>query len=178
MATSSRFGKQITEVISTLDKAGVQFALIGGLALASYKVIRATQDIDLLVGAENADRAEDALLTLGYQRLHRSADAANYLRGDERVDLLYACRPIAQHLLLGAAQRNTAFGSLRVISVEGLIGFKLQGLTNDPRRTQDKEDIRALLRANRATMKMNEVREYFRLFDQESLLDEILRTID
>jgi hypothetical protein len=61
-----------------------------------------------------------------------------------------------------------------VVSAEGLIGFKLQALTNDPRRTQDLEDIRALLRANRQTLDQTEVREYFRLFGRESLLDELL----
>jgi len=178
MATASRFGKQIAEIISTLNKIGVRFALIGGLALASYKVVRATQDIDLLVEAESADRIEEVLAALGYHCVHRSAEAANYLRGDERVDLLYASRPIARRLLMAAVARKTAFGSLRVISMEGLVGFKLQGLANDPRRTQDLEDIRALLRANRASINMSEVHEYFRLFDQESLLDEILRAID
>jgi hypothetical protein len=63
------------------------------------------------------------------------------------------------------------------VSAEGLIGFKLQGLVNDPRRTQDLEDIRALLRANRTSLDMEEVRGYFRLFDRESLLDELVREI-
>jgi hypothetical protein len=178
MTTTSRLGRQITEVISTLNEIGARFALIGGLALASHKVIRATQDVDLLVAAENADGVEQALTKLGYQRLHRSADAANYLRGDERVDLLYASRPLARRLLTEAAESKTVFGSLRVVGAEGLIGFKLQGFVNDPRRTQDREDIRALLRANRATLDMIDVREYFRLFDQEPLLDEILRNLD
>ena len=63
------------------------------------------------------------------------------------------------------------------MGAEGLIGFKLQGLVNDPRRTQDLEDIRALLRANRATLDMEELREYFQLFDREALLDELLREV-
>ena len=83
-------------------------------------------------------------------------------------------RPIARRLLAAAPEHRTPFGVLRVISAEGLIGFKLQGLVNDPRRTQDLEDIRALLRANRATLKMEEVREYFRLFEREPLLVELL----
>lgn len=70
------------------------------------------------------------------------------------------------------------FGTLRVVSSEGLIGFKLQGLVNDPRRTQDLEDIRALIRANRATVNIDKLREYFRLFNRESLLDELLNEID
>lgn len=63
---------------------------------------------------------------------------------------------------------------MRVISAEGLIGFKLQGWVNNPRRTQDLEDIRALIRANRETLDLAEVREYFRIFKHESLLDGIL----
>jgi hypothetical protein len=69
---------------------------------------------------------------------------------------------------------KTAFGNLRVVSAEGLIGFKLQALVNDPRRTQDLEDIRALLRGNRHALDMEQVRGYFQLFERESLLDEIL----
>jgi hypothetical protein len=41
-------------------------------------------------------------------------------------------------------------------------------------RTQDLEDIRALIRANRATLNLTEVREYFLLFDRAALLEEIL----
>jgi hypothetical protein len=63
------------------------------------------------------------------------------------------------------------------ISTEGLIGFKLQGLVNDPRRTQDLEDIRALLKANRTGLDLVEVREYFQLFNRDSLLDELLKEI-
>jgi hypothetical protein len=91
---------------------------------------------------------------------------------------LFASRPIARRLLGDAVAQTTAFGVLRVISAEGLIGFKLQGLVNDPRRTQDLEDIRALMRANRATLDMLEVREYFRLFGREALLDELLNARD
>jgi hypothetical protein len=175
--STSRLGKQIQEVASALDSIGVRFALIGGLALASHRVVRATQDVDLLVNLEDADAIERELLRLGYSSLHRSNDAANYARNDQRVDLLYASRPISRRLLAGARETNTALGKLCVISAEGLIGFKLQGYMNDASRTQDLEDIRALLRANRPGLDMDEVRGYFRLFDKESMLDEILREI-
>jgi hypothetical protein len=60
------------------------------------------------------------------------------------------------------------------VSAEGLIAFKLQGWVNDSRRSQDLEDIRALIRANSGTLRMEDVQKYFRLFDRESLLQEIL----
>jgi hypothetical protein len=160
-----------------LAESGVRCALIGGLALGPHKVVRATHDIDLLIDLDHADPVDRELISLAYRCLYRSRDAANYARGDERVDLLYASRPIARRLLAEAEVRDTALGTLRVISLEGLIGFKLQGLVNDPRRTQDLEDIRALLRANRQTVDLTQVREYFQLFEREGLLDELLESL-
>ena len=149
MAPVSRLGRQIEEIILCLDRLGAATALIGGLALAPYDVIRATSDVDLLADARLADSIDCELRKLGYQCLHRSADVANYVRGDERVDFLFAVRPAAAALLASAVTHQTPFGELRVVGLEGLIAFKLQGFVNDPRRTQDLEDIRALLRANR-----------------------------
>jgi hypothetical protein len=174
MTSHSRLGKQIEEIVSTLGAAGATFALIGGLALAPYKVVRATQDVDLLTDASMADAIHNALLALGYRCLHRSDDAGNYQREDERVDLIYAHRPAALRLLATASALQTPFGQLNVVSPEGLIGLKLQGFVNNPRRTQDLEDIRALLAANRKSLDMDEVREYFRLFGKESLLQELI----
>lgn len=175
---TSRLGKQLEEVIATLNKEGARFALIGGLALAPYKVVRATQDVDLLVDADLAGVVDQALIAVGYNCIHRSADAANYLRGDQRLDFLYARRPAARQLLQTASELETPFGTLRVVSAEGLIAFKLQGWVNDPRRTRDLEDIRALIRANRTTLKMAEIQDYFRLFNRESLLEEILSELE
>lgn len=170
----SRLGAQIKETIATLERVGARFALIGGLALAPYKVVRATQDVDMLVDADLAHALDAELTKLGYRCLHRSADAANYLRGDQRLDLLYARRPAARRLLTSARQLQTPFGDLYVVSAEGLIAFKLQGWVNNPRRTQDLEDIRALIRANRDTLNMVDVREYFAMFDRVGVLEEIL----
>jgi predicted nucleotidyltransferase len=175
VAAASRLGRQLEEIIASLSKVDARFALIGGLALASHKVIRATQDIDLLTDSEKAGDIDRELVALGYLCLHRSPDAGNYLRGDERVDFIYASRPAALGLLSNASAIQTAFGEVRVVSPEGLIGLKLQGFVNNPRRTQDLEDIKALIAANRLELKMDEVREYFRLFNREELLEEILR---
>jgi hypothetical protein len=175
MTATSGLGRQIAEVTAMLNGIGAPFALIGGLALASYHVVRATQDVDLLVPLENADEIDAQLMNLAYRCLHRDSNAANYVRNRERVDVLYASRPIALRLLQNAKQLITSLGTLRVISAEGLIGFKLQGFVNDPNRTQDLEDIRALLRANRNQLDLSEVREYFQLFDKEALLDDLLQ---
>jgi hypothetical protein len=174
----SRLAQQISEVLDAFRAFQTPPALIGGLALSAHKVVRATQDVDFLADADDADRLHELLLALGYRCLHRSGDAANYLRGDQGLDFLYAHRPIARRLLADAEERDTAMGTLRVISAEGLIGFKLQGLVNNPARTRDLDDIRALLRANHAALNMDEVRRYFVLFDRIDLLNELVAGID
>lgn len=166
--------EQIREALSMFAQSGTQPALIGGLAVVAHQVVRATQDVDFLVAAEAADKVHSALLNLGYQCLYRSEDAANYVRGTEGLDLLYAHRPLARRLLAQATSRETPMGRLHVISVEGLIGFKLQGFTNDATRTRDLDDIRALMQRHRQTLDMVELREYFALFNQSELLDELL----
>ena len=170
----SRLVDQIKEALAAFVDLKTPPALIGGLAVAAHHVVRATQDVDFLADADDADRLHTLLLKLGYHCIHRSEDAANYLRGDEGLDLLYAHRPVARRLLRAAQERDTGLGRLRVITAEGLIAFKLQALVNDPARARDLEDIRELLRANRAALNMDEVREYFVLFDREALLDELI----
>ena len=174
----TRLVDQIREALVVFAGCDAEPALIGGLALAAHNVVRATQDVDFLADSADADRLHEALLQLGYRCVHRSDDAANYLRGDEGLDLLYARRPVARRLLAEAQARETPMGRLRVLSAEGLIGFKLQGYANDPTRARDIDDIRALLRANRVALDMTEVRSYFSLFEREALLDEMLAEID
>jgi len=144
------------------------------LAVAAHQVVRATKDVDFLVDANAADKVHAALLDLGYQCLYRSEDAANYVRGSEGLDLLYAHRPLARRLLGEASKHDTPMGRMRIISVEGLIGFKLQGFVNDATRSRDLDDIRALLKIHQATLNMSELRTYFSLFDRLELLDELL----
>lgn len=166
--------EQIREALTMFANSDTQPALIGGLAVAVHQVVRATKDVDFLVAAEVADKIHNALLNLGYCCLYRSEDAANYVRGTEGLDLLYAHRPLARRLLAQATPRDTPMGRLRVISVEGLIGFKLQGFTNDATRTRDLDDIRALLKIHRASLDLAELREYFALFNQLELFNELL----
>ena len=170
----ANLSEQIREALSMFARNETKPALIGGLAVVAHQVVRATKDVDFLVEAEAADRIHDALLDLGYQCIYRSEDAANYVRVTEGLDLLYAHRPLARRLLAEASERDTPMGPMRIISVEGLIGFKLQGFVNDATRTRDLDDIRALFKIHRASLDMDELRAYFALFHKEELLHELL----
>jgi len=47
-------------------------------------------DVDLLADGDVADAIDAEMRRLGYGRLHRSVDSATFVRGDERVDFLFA----------------------------------------------------------------------------------------
>jgi len=170
----SNLVEQIREALAMFARIGTEPALIGGLAVVAHQVVRATKDVDFLVDADASNRIHVALLQLGYQCLYRSEDAANYVRATEGLDLLYAHRPLARRLLAEASQRNTPMGRMRIINVEGLIGFKLQAFVNDPTRARDVDDIRALLKIHRDSMNREELQTYFVLFNKTDLLDELL----
>lgn len=173
-----RLVDQIKEALAIFAECKTPPALIGGLALAAHNVVRATQDIDFLADAADADKLHGLMLGLGYRCAHRSEDAGNYVRGDDGIDFLYAHRPASLQLLSEAHERDTGMGRLRVISAEGLIGFKLQAYVNNPKRRQDIEDIRSLLRANHGALNMDEVKRYFALFNREELFNELVSDID
>jgi hypothetical protein len=62
-----------------------------------------------------------------------------------------------------------------VVDAEALIGLKLQAVANAPaRRAQDEADIRALLGVGRGALRMELIRDYYRLFDREADLDRLL----
>ena len=172
--TMSNLAAQIREALSMFADNGTQPALIGGLAVVAHSVVRATKDVDFLVEIEAVDKVHDALLNLGYQSLYRSEDATNYTRVAEGLNLLCAHRPLARRLLAQASERDTPVGRMRIISVEGLIGFKLQGFVNDATRTRDLDDIRALVKVQRTSLNMDELHEYFALFNQSELLHELI----
>jgi hypothetical protein len=86
MASGSRLGRQIEEIIATLNGLGARVALIGGLALASHKVIRATQGVDLLADIDLAERIDVSVIALGYRCLHRIwRSSSGGSRGTDRI---------------------------------------------------------------------------------------------
>ncbi len=52
--------------LAAVRRAGVEYALCGGFALAAYGIVRATEDIDLLVRDADLPGLSEALAQLGY----------------------------------------------------------------------------------------------------------------
>jgi hypothetical protein len=59
--------EQLAAIVHALDQAGIEYALVGGLAVAVWGAPRATQDIDLLVRPESVDDVVAAVERFGFR---------------------------------------------------------------------------------------------------------------
>jgi hypothetical protein len=140
--------EELGGIIDALDAGGVDYALVGALALAVHGSPRATTDIDLLVRPEDVERALQAVHPLGYalpaQRMRFSSGVTV-----QRVTKVQAGEALTLDLILaeGALERPWASRShiealdrqLMVVSRGALVEMKaLSG------RLQDLADIRKL----------------------------------
>ena len=58
----SNLAEQIREALSMFAHIGTEPALISGLAVVAHQMVRATKDVNFLVGAEAAGRVHAVLL--------------------------------------------------------------------------------------------------------------------
>jgi hypothetical protein len=59
---------ELRAIVSTLDAAGITYALAGGLAVSIYATPRATEDVDLLLSRDDLTRAVEQLAVLGFRQ--------------------------------------------------------------------------------------------------------------
>ena len=141
---------ELRSVISSLDIAGIPYALCGGLAMAVHGFPRATVDIDILILGNDLDRLEVAVRPLGFN----VADHPRSFRGGaikiRRLSKLHPSEhPLSLDVLLvtPAVQQvwddrqsmEWDFGKISVVSPAGLIALKsLRG------SGRDQDDIKRL----------------------------------
>jgi predicted nucleotidyltransferase len=62
-----RVERVVADACGSLERAGVPYLLIGGLASSTHGRPRATEDVDLLVGQAEAQRALETLAAAGFE---------------------------------------------------------------------------------------------------------------
>lgn len=168
-------------LLETFQREKIDFALIGGFALQAVGITRTTGDIDMLVSNENKEKIKDIMIKHSYKLIHESNDVLNFYSEKfelGRIDFLLAHRKYAVSMLKRAEERTVLKGEfkIKIIKIEDQIGLKVQASSNDPSRMfRDTADIEQLIKNNYLKLDMGLLREYFRLFDREPELDEIIK---
>lgn len=139
---------ELVAVTGALEGAGVEYALVGALAVAVWGAPRATKDVDLLVRAEALEAAMRAVATCGFTL------AAAPLRFRDGMDLQRVTKVergshMTVDFILVNESLEAAWGSRRkiatatshlwVVSRDALVAMKAQAA-----RPQDIADIERL----------------------------------
>jgi hypothetical protein len=143
--------KALEEAAAAMDRHGVSYALIGGLAASYRSQPRFTKDVDFLVEVPQVVLPRllddlhsrgfefDTIATIGEWIQHHMVSLS--YRGI-RVDWLKPLIPAYLHILERATVETWRDRSIRVASAEGLILLKLLAF-----RIQDQVDIENLVAA-------------------------------
>ena len=150
-------------VIETLQRLGVKYALMGGLAVVIHGRVRTTKDIDVLLAVPQLTlpRLLDDLTSAGFPIEQREAITRWNSEGllplnsgsGVRVDFMKVVLPVFDRILSRASDETFHGMPIRVVDVEGLLLLKLIAF-----RPQDQLDIRGLLAANLGRIDLDWVR--------------------
>lgn len=171
----------------TLDAAGMKMAVMGGIALASWKYVRATRDVDLLVGLEGRSeeelleqlraasilpRRQPAIMSLGRLRMVQCTYEPPEAFLDLQVDLLLAECPYQIQALdrRVPAQLAGLNASVFVLACEDLILHKLLA-----GRIIDRIDCISLMQLQRQSLDWSYLRQWARQLSVSDGLDEAWR---
>lgn len=148
----------------TLEPIHAPMAVMGGLALAAWQHVRATQDVDLLVGTEHEKISEvlRPMVSAGFRA--KNSPPTKTLGDIQLIQFLYQPSAILVDIqvaliIVESAYHRTALSrclatrlpgldtEIRVLACEDLILHKLLA-----GRIVDRADVVALLLANRAAL--------------------------
>ncbi|MBX3215956.1 MAG: hypothetical protein KF850_28205 [Labilithrix sp.] len=144
--------QDVLRVAELLEEEGVEYALIGGYALALQGIVRLTEDVDVLVEPtlENARRWVRALAKLpdgaakelvGDDTLHVEPYAIR-VNDEFTVDVMNSASGFSWEQLV---PYRTRVEGINVLSLEGLLRMKEHGRLKDQ---ADAEAIRKVLAAH------------------------------
>jgi len=143
--------QQLGAITRAFEKAGVEYALCGGLAMAIYGFPRATIDIDFLLPDEGLSAARRTAALLGYTL---PASPMNFAKGKIRIERVSKVDPESHDVLtldlllvtpatvkiwFDRRRAKWEMGEIWVVSRSGLIELKKLRLSG-----QDQDDIRRL----------------------------------
>jgi hypothetical protein len=141
---------ELRRLIEALDRAGVEYALAGGLAVSIYAAPRATEDIDVLVARADLERVIAATAPLGFREAGELIRVAGGRLEIQRLvkiegrdllplDLLVPVDASLVALLAGRARIPWEGRQISLVDIEGLRTLKrLRG------SAQDRADLEAL----------------------------------
>jgi len=145
---------ELRAVLGALDRASLEYALVGGLAVAVWGAPRATKDIDLLIQPSDLARALSSLRSCGFtlealpMEFKDGTTIQRVSKVDDTGNLMTVALMLVDHNLAPAwasrCRLPLAEGDVVVVSRDALIAMKALAA-----RPQDLADIQSLKEGDR-----------------------------
>jgi hypothetical protein len=141
---ASNLSNDLLELFAILNERGIQYMLVGGVALLKYVSGRNTDDIDLIIDHDSLGRIPELTIE------DSNPDAARARFRGLRVDLLFTRNPVFR-MVLSKHETQHQFSEItvRCATIKGLVLLKLYAL---PRLYQQGDLQRAALFETDITM--------------------------
>jgi len=144
--------KTLARLSSDLEERGIDYMVIGAVALLAHGYPRFTEDIDLVMTAEGLEKFHEELIGLGYtpafpgarKRLRSTSDNVSIevmttgeYPGDGKPKPVSMPEP---------AEASTEIDGIRFVTLEKLIELKLASGISAPDRLKDLADVQELIK--------------------------------
>lgn len=149
---SSPLQETATRIARLLTELKVDYAIAGALCLAAHGVVRATEDVDVLISREGLDRFKATWLGRGYVDVRPGGKAVRDTVNGVKVDFLIEGdypgdgkpEPVR---FPSPREAGTAAGRMRVVDLKHFLEMKLASGMTAPHRLQDLADVLRLISA-------------------------------
>lgn len=142
----------VRRVASDLERAGIDYSVIGALALNNYEYRRFTEDIDLLMTKEGLQEFREKLVGLGYRPAFEGA-TKKFRTTQENVSVEIVTtgdypgdgkpKPVQFH---NPKDDFIIIDGVKTVTLEKLIELKLASGMTAPHRLKDLADVQELIK--------------------------------
>jgi len=141
----------LRRIVSELDRLGIPYAVVGGIALQHYGIQRSTQDVDMLVTAADLKRIHGEIVGHGYAF---KSPGSRHLRDDVtrvRIEFLVTGdypgdgQPKPVKFDAPAAVREVSSDGIAFVNLPTLIEMKLASAMTAAHRIKDRADVLELI---------------------------------
>src|SRR5215211_2056116 len=144
--------KALVRIVADLDRHGIDYNVIGAIALNQHGYQRFTVDIDLLLSPEGLQKFQDELVGLGYRPAFEGARKKFRSTGENvPIDIIVAGeypgdgkpKPVRFH---DPQENFVVLDGIKTVNLETLINLKITSGMTTRGRLKDLGDVEELIR--------------------------------
>ena len=144
--------RTVAKLASDLDQHGIEYMVIGAVALTAHGYFRFTADVDLVLTADGLEKFHRELVGLGYRPAFEGAKKKlRSTRNDVAIEVITAGeypgdgkpKPVS---FPDPANASSKINGVQVVTLERLVELKLASGMTAPDRLKDLADVQELIK--------------------------------